>query len=355
MDRPIIGTSGHNPTVDGDINLYISPEGQAHSWFDMRRRVIFVNGMMNSPEDHASSARALSLLQACPVVGIYNKSDGFWPDLGQCISDKVTLVDVQAGLLTDFGGWVQVVDAAYAVALKLNPGTSRLDFVGSLIASNAATYSVFRYVATLGQGERAALKIYCHSQGNLVTSNALTAVALALGPEAVKGIEVNSFGSPCRYWPPGLDRTNYAFTFDPVGWLDYRVSFDNVKVGFVAGHAFTLYMQNDAEFTVNRFRWGSFGVTVDMDEAGLAEYCVKIGYNPPRLKAIFQRLKESNWTDSDDVSYEYVIRMRKGHDALMRQIARADPSFVKLLIELLGAGWVTSGEQEQINYLKTLP
>jgi hypothetical protein len=354
MDRPAIGTGGGNPTNDGEINLYISPEARAKSWFNMGRRVVFVNGMMNPAADHAASARALSLLQACPVVGIFNKSDGLWPDLGQCIKDKATLVSVQAEVGIDFSGWALALEALYLAARQLSPTLSKIDFIGSLVASNAATFSVYRYVVTLGAGERAALKIYCHSQGNLVTSNALTAVALALGTDALGGIEVNCFGSPCRYWPPKLNRTNYAFTFDPVSWLDYRVSFDNVKVGFIAGHAFSLYMQNDGEFTVNRFRWGSFGLTVSMDEVGLAKYCIGIGNNPPRLRGIFNWLKEANWTDSDDVSFEYVTRMRTQNDQLMRQIARADPGFVKLLIELLGAGWVTSGEQREIDYLKTL-
>jgi hypothetical protein len=170
----------------------------------------------------------------------------------------------------------------------------------------------------------------------------------------LSGIEVNGFGSPCRYWPPKINRTNYAFTFDLVSWLDYRVSFDNVKVGFLAGHAFTLYMQNDGEFVVNRFRWGSFGLTVNMDEAGLADYCISIGNNPPRLRGIFNRLKEAHWTDSDDVSYEYVTRIRARNLALLQSIARTDAGFIRLLIELLGASWVTADEQRQIDFLKTL-
>jgi hypothetical protein len=354
MDRPTIGTSGGNPTNDGDIHLYISPEAEAKSWFNRSRRVMFVNGMMNSPADHASSARALSLLQACPVVGVFNKSDGLWPDLGQCIMDKATLVGVQAEVGTDFRGWLTAVNGAFELARRLAPTLTKVDFIGSLIASNAATFAVYRYVVTLGGAERAALKIYCHSQGNLVTSNALTAVALALGEDSLGGIEVNGFGSPCRYWPPKITRTNYAFTFDPVSWLDYRVSFDNVKVGFIAGHAFTLYMQNDGEFVVNRFRWGSFGMTVNMDEAGLAGYCISIGNNPPRLRGIFNRLKEAHWTDSDDVAYEYVPRIRTRNLVLLQSIARTDAGFIRLLIELLGAGWVSADEQRQIDFLKTL-
>ena len=96
MRAPSIRSPGAEPGFDGDINLYTAPEAESLDWFDKDRRVIFVNGMANSPADHAGSARALSLLQGCPVIGVYNKSDGLWPDLGQCITDKAALAGIQA-------------------------------------------------------------------------------------------------------------------------------------------------------------------------------------------------------------------------------------------------------------------
>jgi hypothetical protein len=156
MDRPTIGTGGGNPTNDGDVNLYISPEAEAKSRFNRSRRIVFVNGMMNEPSGHASNARALSLLQACPVVGIFNKSDGLWPDLGQCIKDKATLVTVQTEVGTDFRGWSTAINGAFELARRLAPSLTKTDFIGSLISSNAATFAVYRYVVTLGAEERAA-------------------------------------------------------------------------------------------------------------------------------------------------------------------------------------------------------
>jgi hypothetical protein len=351
MRAPTVRAGGGNPRSDGDINLYISPEGQAQSWFNQQRRVVFVNGMANTADDHAKSARALSLLQACPVVGIYNRTDGTWADLGQCLMDKITLVPAQAG---SFSGWKLALDAAYVAAHAISPSLTKIDFVGSLIAGNQATLAVYSYVVTLSQSDRAALKLYCHSQGNLITSNALTAVALALGASSISGLEVNSFGSPCRFWPEGLNRTNYAFTFDPVSWLDYNAGFSSVKIGFVAAHAFDIYMRNDAEFVVNRFRWGSFGLTASMDEEGLADYMVGIGNNPPRLKGIVQRLLSAHWSDSDDVAYYYVNKMRTRHGSVMQQIARGDPGLIRLLYRCLDEGITTPGERTEMNYLNTL-
>ena len=64
------------------------------------------------------------------------------------------------------------------------------------------------------------MAILPYSQGNLIASNALTAVALADGLQAIRGVMVISFGSPCRFWPPGIRHHNFAFANDPVTWLD---------------------------------------------------------------------------------------------------------------------------------------
>ncbi|MGL6210935.1 MAG: hypothetical protein ACRC14_14025 [Paracoccaceae bacterium] len=350
MLAPTIRSGGSDPTGDGDINLYISPEAQGKSWFDTQRRVIFVNGMANSRSDHASSARALSLLQACPVIGVYNQTDGTWADLGQCITDKANLVHVQAGALLTYEQWVIAAQAIYQVARAVNPSLSAVDFFDTLVAGNRATSALYRLLAS-GAVSRGATPIYCHSQGNLITSNALTTVAMALGMSSIANMEINSFGSPCRYWPPGINRTNNAFTFDPVSWLDLRMDLTSSKVGFVAGHAFTLYMQNDAEFVVNRFRWGSFGLTANMDEQGLARYMVRMGNNPPRLRGIFQRLQSAHWSDSDDVAYHYCAQ---ASDALLRSIKASDAGLITLICSLLESGVTFPSERAQITRLQAL-
>lgn len=342
------------PTEDGEINRYVNEEASGMAWFDHRREVVFVNGMANSGENHMDSALALSLLQGCPVIGVYNKKDGFWSDLGQCLMDKGVLVGAQAG---SFSAWSAAFDVAYAAAAQLKSGLTKIDFMESLVASNKATASLYRYVAEMSVQERSKLKIFCHSQGNLITSNALTAVALALGEDAIKNMEVNSFGSPCRYWPPGLDRTNNAFTFDPVSWLDYNIGFSSVKVGFTPGlisHGFDIYMNQDAEFVVNRFRWGSFRMTASMDEKGLATYLTKMGNNPRRLKKIFEWLDKHHNSDADDVAVIYSKLMRTKHAATMKALANADKSFITLLIKCMDEGWTASDEKKEIEYLKSL-
>ena len=318
-------------------------------WYNSSRRVIYINGIGNSPVDHAKSAKALSLLQCCPVIGVYNCTDGLWSDLGQCLSDKINLVGVQAEIGRSFDGWTQSVDEAYQSLRQSRPGLDKRDMVADFVSANKATLAIYGLYA--GQGRLGPMPIYCHSQGNLITSNALTAVALALGPAAIKGLEVNSFGSPCRYWPPGLNRTNYAFTFDPVSWLDLRTDLTSSKVGFIAAHGFDSYLDNYAEFVVNRFRWGSFGLTASMDEAGLATFMVRHVRNPDRLCQILERLLKAHWSDSDDVALLYVEAVSDGH---LQMLKRANARAIELLITCLETGWTTAREKAAIGRLRAV-
>ena len=61
-------------------------------------------------------------------------------------------------------------------------------------------------------------------------------------------------------------------------------------------HAFLEYIAHGPEFVINRFRVGGPGVTVNLDEEGLAFAMVDMGNNPPRLYKIFERLnRNQSW------------------------------------------------------------
>ena len=200
--------------------------------------------------------------------------------------------------------------------------------------------------------------IFAHSQGNLITSNALTAVAIADGLPAIQGRVVHSFGSPCLTWPPGLDHRNHAFTFDPVGMMDFKFSFSNIKVGGVISHSFAEYMKYDPEFVINRFRWGSFGFTANMDEDGLATAMKDMGNNPNRLHGIFKRLDDAHWSDKDDITLLYIQKMRKtGGESTLRMMAKTKPALIDVMLECLVGGtftWNTAEEKKQGDFLRSL-
>lgn len=382
MQFPTIKMGGE-PDVDGTVTHYVSNDAVGKPWYNPARSVIFVNGMMNTGINHADSARALSKMLGSQVYGVYNKKDGFFADLWQCLTDKIKFASQQkpdqrvlahasptnvalatqmgAGALvlpprSDFGRWSQIVDALYEMEKAKAPALSKDDFVYGMLGDNAATKAL--YSLLLGTpGGMLGTPIHAHSQGNLITSNALTAVALARGLGAIRGLEVNSYGSPAQGWPEGLNRRNNAFTFDPVGMLDGTVDWSSSKVGYSLSHGFPLthafeyYEKHDAEFVVNSFRTGGWGMTFNMDEVGLAKYCAGLGNNAERLGRIFDRLEKAHWTDSDDVTMEY---LKIKSNAELAELQRISPTLIAQFIRLLKAGYTARDESEAIKRLESL-
>ncbi len=338
------------PTADGTVTRFISPEVRNKSWFNPTRPVIFVNGMLNTGADHRASAEALSLMLGCPVIGVYNKKDGFWADLFQCLSDKARLTSIQTSNVNHNTNWIAFFDEVWKKQRETRPTLSKADFANEMLAGNAAAQSLFALL--IGQpGGMLGTPIYCHSQGNLVTSNALSAVTVVQGAGSVRGLEVNSFGSPARGWPAGLNRVNNAYTFDPVSFLDLRMDLSSSKIGFKVAHGFLNYVEQDGEFVVNRFRTGGWGVTVNMDEKGLAKFCVGLGTNTRRLRAIFDRLEDAHFTDSDDVALEYVNLLP---DQQIAALQTSDPKLIAQLVRLLEAGYTTGQENRAIQRLRAV-
>ena len=64
----------------------------------------------------------LVLLQCCPVVGVYNETDGKWKDLAQCLMDKAALIGtmnpIKIDLGLDFWAWSGSCDALYQMTRK---------------------------------------------------------------------------------------------------------------------------------------------------------------------------------------------------------------------------------------------
>lgn len=368
MQVPTIRQGG-DPQIDGTVTRYVSPDLIGKPWFNPTRPIIFVNGMLNDGVGHREAAERLSLTVGAEVVGVFNQTagsgiGGALVDLWQCITDKARLSGAQSpdqklllqiGLPgNDFQRKAALVEEAYQLQKARQPGLSKDDYVYTLLGGNAATRSL--YALLVGQpGGLLGTPIHAHSQGNLITSNALTGVALARGAGAINGLVVVSYGSPAQGWPPGLQRTNNAFTFDGVGWLDATMDWSSSKVGYKLSHGnpfihkFRYYADYDAEFFVNKYRTGGWGMTVNMDEKGLARACADLGNHTDRLFNIFTRLKQVHFTDSDDVALEYV---KLKSDRQLAEIARINPGLTRLLVELLEAGWTSGSERQAIERLQ---
>jgi hypothetical protein len=127
-----------------------------------------------------------------------------------------------------------------------------------------------------------------------------------------------------------------------------------VKPWRMMSHDFMLYLHDDAQFVINRFWWGGWGVTVRMDKDGLASALVQMGNNEPRLTAILLRLDENQMNDAEDVAIVYVNKMMSNpSDAAALKTMRNSP-LVLLLIPLISRSRDSAEAKACIDYLKHL-
>jgi hypothetical protein len=183
------------------------------------RQIVFVNGIMNTPAEHALSCQQIMNATGCEVLGVYNQKgtenvivssalkaafvfESLSFDLGQCINDQV-------GLL-----------ARGAVGYTGN-------------SPNGCTTSLLNLLLNYGHSwPYSPLCIMAHSQGNLITSNALMQYSalmtgratttdprlnalIARGP---KKIHVFAVASPAMTWPTNsfISVHSYWHRYDPV-------------------------------------------------------------------------------------------------------------------------------------------
>jgi hypothetical protein len=347
MADPKIDLTGERiSSHDGEVNEYAYKEAVASRQFDRTRKVIFINGMANSGENHAESALALSWVQMCTVVGVYNRSSGGWDDFVQCIGDK-----------NQFDGPLSL-SAGNKVAIGSAFGSrTRAEAARSALGRNRAQVCLFDLLREPVNRRR---EIFAHSQGNLILSNVLQAIAATDGPRALIGRTIHTFGSPTVNWPDHISKNEHAFTWDPVTFLSgFDSSWTISKVGMPMDssnpitHGFLEYLKQDPAFVVNRFRWGGLGVTFNMDENGLARALAAMRTNTRRVHAIFEHLNRNHNSDADDVAVRYV-NLVKGSPAVLAALGRGDGRLVKLLVQVLDEGWTSDDEQEAIDFLRGL-
>jgi hypothetical protein len=344
MERLVIDITGEKPPVaDGDINEYAYREAKQSRQFDPVRKVVFVNGMLNKPEDHLESALALSFVQMCTVIGVYNASAGGLVDFLQCVGDK-----------NQFNGPLSF-SAENKVKVGKFLGGMPADVARSALKRNQAQVNLFDL---LRQPMHRSREIFAHSQGNLILSNVLQAIAAVDGPNVLAAYKVHTFGSPAVNWPPGIIKFEHGFTWDPVTFLaGFDKTFTISKVGMPNGslnpvtHGFMEYLNRDPAFVVNRFRWGGLGVTFNMDEDGLAESLAAMGTNTGRVLNIFEHLDRKHNSDADDVAVRYVELVRKSPG--VAAAIKADRALVSLLVRILDEGWTTDAEKKAIAFLKS--
>lgn len=232
------------PTADGQVNRYNLSNSSASAY-----RVYFVNGIRVPPRSHAVTAAYLSLLLDYPVWGVYNATNGAAVDFAQCLADYAQNATARLGSAGKQGKPPAVPEAqvpAFLATLR-DPTALRKKYV----VWNKATLGLFRDLVEHRHEEK---MIIAHSQGNLITSNALFVLEGTLGPAALRKIRVYSLASPSPAWPLSLRKTHdgggrqdNAFMNDVVALLRPHNLAKKVGIGG---------LQNAGDFrTMEGFSW----------------------------------------------------------------------------------------------------
>jgi hypothetical protein len=174
------------PSYGGALVLYTSAETLAG------KRLVFVNGIANSPTDHRKACERLCGLTNCEVLGVYNQT-GLTADFASG-ETRNTLEKLFDGTF-DFGQ--AIADDLGSLVRRIVQGRTGI--------LNGCTASLLALL--LAEGARwpnYPLCIVAHSQGNLIVSNALMRYTRLVTRNKLvpPQIHVLAVASPSLVWPP---------------------------------------------------------------------------------------------------------------------------------------------------------
>ena len=221
-----------NPSGDGDLTLYTpDPEAygdcihpgvsRARSRTSGNWRIIYVNGMATTARTHAITSRQLATIAGMNVTGIYNQcgtngSEGFMSilvDLVECVRDQTLSVG-------------RTLDVRIRRLLTMTEA-SRAEAIGNIILRhNLAAQRLYSELLAAARTNQWTI-VVCHSQGNLITANALWVLKHMRENTLTQMGKIRVFGlaSPSVSWPPnrqgGLRFNLYRHSGDPVTLLSF--------------------------------------------------------------------------------------------------------------------------------------
>lgn len=232
-----------DPTIDGQVRRYHPPKGTPRRC--SRHDVVYVNGIRTDGASHRNTARSIAAIVQQPVYGVFNKSDGFILDLVQCANDWLDwypgmlkqmrkallaasvagpVAGIAASQLAAFAGTQATLWSLFDVSLQsmlLDTPNQRLHlrhrWAKEVLKSNKATLALYELLFRLSQKARV-IHLVAHSQGNLISANALS--ALKLVTSKISNIHVYGLASPSPRWPHGMASLQlYTNTHDIVPYL----------------------------------------------------------------------------------------------------------------------------------------
>lgn len=246
VDKEIEFLGSIDAISDGEIRLFDVSEYSMFFVTDKRIRhvtrerrtgnypVIFVNGMQGSPAKFRAQACSVAAASGGPVHGVYNGSgDSFLfgdnngaaklagsepgnilTDLVECLTDKLQSTDWD-----QFTTWFKKKRGVSQSQIEQEMGANLTRF-------NRATGSLFNKLLEPGF-ERS--RIVAHSQGNIITCNAVNAVAAVRGANAIASMQIQAVASPVVFWSEAGTMgqnivTLHALANDLVAWLGANIT-----------------------------------------------------------------------------------------------------------------------------------
>lgn len=277
------------PASDGEITYFKLPAALAHAAHtsDM---LIYVNGMNTEGEEHRRVAMVFSRETRHDLFGIYNMKGSpltyniarvmtamklvldkaqvpdfvkavvrqvlgpsvfqintidaliaFLTDLEQCAEDWVKKAEFEAIRLA-FAGMklygnvsaaARIFDIVTSDAIKHRH--VRVVVAHAILSGNPATLALFNLLEQDARKGKA-IRIICHSQGNLIVANALSLLKWVCRGRFDGPVKVWALASPVppRSWPlgPGLDLQLFTNAADPVTWLSLDESYQSAPANF---------------------------------------------------------------------------------------------------------------------------
>jgi hypothetical protein len=157
------------PKGDGEANPYNLANASVAT-----PRVYFVNGMRVLPRDHALTASYLSLLLERPVWGVYNATAGV--KIGSIVDGLQCVLDYTQNAVARLSSHKNLGKPPKVPEEKIPEFLNTLE--RKYVVWNKATLALFRELVKNRHQQR---MIIAHSQGNLITSNALFILEDVLG------------------------------------------------------------------------------------------------------------------------------------------------------------------------------
>ncbi|MDB4439485.1 hypothetical protein N9153_01030 [Planctomicrobium sp.] len=193
-------------------------------WESSNTKIYYMNGMKTDGKAHQDAAKHIATLANQDVRGIFcpTMAKGV-VDFMQCILDWARPVGRGADLPIVGGIDINDLNSTFkSLSTHLNSEYLLLKYASSLLVGNPASQSLFKTLWEISKTTQKTVLI-CHSQGNLITANALWVLKKLRSPERMGNITVLGLASPNPSWPPTkngeFDLKLFRDKEDPITWL----------------------------------------------------------------------------------------------------------------------------------------